>query len=118
MVDIFPRLNFWDLLIPEINFFTGLGIIFILIGILYFGFVMLMFAINKNLASAILEMFDPSKLVLTLLGIGVILIWGTNFLINFLSTSRGVAIFSGIILTLFTLGMLFGKDIFNAIKGK
>ena len=94
---LFP--NFWELLLPNWNVFTGFGVLFIILGII--TFIPQVTAFLRTIG------FKPISIGLALLGLGVVLVWGVSILQDFLQSTGGVIIFWGLIATAFIGFVLF-----------
>jgi hypothetical protein len=97
MSDLFP--STWDLLIPNFNIWTFIGVFFILMGI--FGFTIwwkLVFIKNARY-------LPPISLML-----GIFLVWGVSIIEDFASSTGGVVIIWGSIITGLIAFILFGDN--------
>lgn len=97
---IFPTLG--ELLLPNWNIFTVLGIFaFILAAITFIPQVkVILRAIN----------IKPIPFAVIAGVVGVVLVWGVSIVQDFLSSLGGILIFWGLVLTIITYFILFGND--------
>jgi len=100
---VFPTLM--ELLIPNLNIFTILGIFaFILAGVSFIPAV-----------RGVIALFRISQLQFAIVSafIGIVLIWGVSMIQDFATSVGGIMILIGVVITLLTYLILFGNP-----KGK
>ena len=98
---LFP--TFWELIIPNWNFTTQLGILLIAIAIAGMFLTGWLTGALKKLG---VDTFLPRIWAIMLL-VGVVLIWGFSILQDFVSTTAGAMIFWGTIVTVLIGILLF-----------
>lgn len=101
MGNLFPTM--WELILPNWNFTTLLGIILIVMGVLG---LLIFFGRGQSLQKLGLP-FNPAKISSILLLVGIVLIWGVSIFQDFVTSTGGAIIFWGVIVVIGVGIMLF-----------
>jgi len=102
MSNLFPTV--WELLIPTFSIWTILGFVLIILGALgVWGNIGLLFNTKK------IGISDSMKFYITMILVGILLVWGVSGLQKFLRTEGGLLIFWGSIIVLVIGFILFWK---------